>query len=264
MAFEPKIDLTMKNEITRLKQNEAENKYKQELKDFREAQQLSDYAFEQKQNHYYRDLVNKGKVPLDEKGNRMGSKWDKLRLAMGGQSQQDYVSYNTFNSSMMALLIAYKEYLLEAVMQERDESVMKWILLPAHKGLRALFNKFTLTDPSKPEVVLPLLVHNVDMNEDNELKIAPLVSEDGSSSGLDEENKEFNDSIQDCFTKGVEAWLKEGHGYTRIDGTQKFKNADGTELTKEEFEKLKNHEENGLDAYLSGKFDLSFKPGPKP
>jgi len=48
------------------------------------------------------------------------------------------------------------------------------------------------------------------------------------------------------------------------DNPNKFIDGNGKELTKDQFNDLKNDPKNGLDAFLSGHFDLNISERPSP
>lgn len=272
----PKKDLEMQNELLRIREEEikaALEAYKLKAKEDRAIA----VAAEQDR------IAKEGIIGVDQKGNPIDI-WNPVRekiesaLASERLGYQDWQAAMTSTFDLMvnlskALTHTRKELITGPLgialvngVQLTDpffiETVPKFLGIPSPgpviplPGLAdaydPLMEKIKSTFIGNPEVDLPVLEHSVQFNEKNELDIKPLIRSDNVD--LAPGNK-----LDQLFEKGVVAWLDK-IGYTRKPGTKNefIDKIDGTALTKDLFENKKEDPNQGLHAFLTDRFVLSF------
>lgn len=274
----PKKDLEMQNELLRIREEEikaALEAYKQKVKEDRSIIE----AAEQDR------IAKEGIVGLDQKGNPIDL-WNPVREKIDSALASERFGYQDWQAAMTATFDLMVN-LSKALTHTRKESITGPL------G-QALINGVQLTDPffietvpkflgipslgpviplpgladaydplmekikskftGNSEVDLPVLEHSVEFSEKNELNIKPLIRSDNVD--LAPGNK-----LDQLFEKGVVAWLDK-IGYTRKPGTKNefIDKIDGTDLTKDLFENKKEDPNQGLNAFLTDRFNLSFSP----
>lgn len=238
----------MKRHLERLKQ-QAENDNKAAVDKAitaRDAKIAMDRQLEQAR---LMDELSEGGHILDEKGNKIPL-WDVAIKKAQNAIDAEVMAYNDWRAAMMGLLTLYAA-LVDALHQSVDESIWaplqiiakNYALYPLADAIR---NKFT----GDPKVDLPTLIHNVHLNENNELVIDPLVRSDGN---------EKSDPLQALFEKGISIWLKDMGYKPDSSNPKKFVNAEGETLSLNIFKKLKNDPDKGLSAVLNINKDLKFE-----
>ena len=126
------------------------------------------------------------------------------------------------------------------------------------KGIEQAFH------PVKPEpITLPELHQYVEFGDDNKLNLDSL-----KKNFLRSDNKPLEEVEVEHFQVGVIAWLME-RGYSPDPATpnQYINNDTHNRLTKNEFIRLRDDEDHGLNKYLASAFDMKFKqtpPSPAP
>ncbi|MBN9229740.1 MAG: hypothetical protein BGO90_03695 [Legionella sp. 40-6] len=120
-----------------------------------------------------------------------------------------------------------------------------------------------------PRINIPTLVHDVSMNENNQIQIGGFktASKGEDFNLVNADNKEI-DSLKDEFDTVVKLWLNTNHYIKMNDGTYVNYDTNSPDynqvLTKQKFEELKNNPEHGLDHFLETNSELKFSPGAKP
>ncbi len=279
----PNKDLEMQKELKRIRQEELKNElkaYKLKISEDRHYAMEDDKA----------KLENEGVLQRDEKtGKPIKTLWTQVEEQVDSVLSVKRAAYNDWQNAMTEVLAVMCD-LSKAMIQTRKEwitgplsqalvygvqitdplftqTIPKFFGLPAQKAIpipgsldiydlisgfvKDKFEKFT----GKPDVDLPSLEHSVGFNDKNELTVEPLLRSDKVISA---ENK-----LDALFKKGVVDWLDQ-IGYAPKPGTNNefMDKNDGTPLTKEMFETKKNDVNQGLNAYLSDRFDLNFVPRP--
>ena len=122
------------------------------------------------------------------------------------------------------------------------------VFLLEHKLLPEIWNKLK----KDPEAVLPILIHEVKLNEHNQLEVNLTEKGHGATGQFDEQ-----------FKSVVVEWLNE-QGYTPDpdpNHQDQFIHSNSKEtLTRTAFEALKNDEVHGLDQFLTASSELQFQP----
>lgn len=199
------------------------------------------------------DKVEEGRYVKDRKGN-LYDRWENVARNAEEASKMDGKSYNTWQSTILDLVNMYFEVTL-VLNQELKELFVNAVNL----GLQA---KDMATDkflpPPKAEVVLPKLLSQVEMDEENKIDLEKLklVRYEGDKLGK---------AVDDLFKKGVKQWL-EGKGYKANPAEPgKWIHIDtGVELNKATFDSLKNDPDTGLTATLSQQHEVDIEERPSP
>lgn len=201
------------------------------------------------------DSLRKGRKSTNEHGQEIDL-WEEVnKKAKLATNLDNVMSYNDWRSAMMALLAMYFT-LCKALSQSRSEVFAEI----GHGALDKIVQGYTKLRQygPKPDVVLPALSHSVSFNDKNEIQFDKLELETSDGSLLD-------GSLDSFFQKGIVAWLdKCGYEPSKENPNKFLSKEDGSELTKAEFDELKNDEGKGLAAYLSDRFDLQITQRPSP
>lgn len=135
----------------------------------------------------------------------------------------------------------------------------------AHTGKDKIVDKLR----GDPRINIPTLVHDVSMDENNQLQIGGFkTANKGTDFNVLNEKQEEVASLKNEFDTLVKLWLNTNHYMKMNDGTYVNNDADSPDynkvLTKEKFEELKNDAEHGLNHFLETNSDVRFSPGAKP
>jgi hypothetical protein len=104
----------------------------------------------------------------------------------------------------------------------------------------------------KKTVDLPKIEFSVNVKENGQIQ---------STAAMDGKVLSSGNEISRHLDVGLELWAK-SHGYSIDPSDSRLKNDVGEVMTSEKFEELKNDPDKGLDAFLSGRFDmnLTYRP----
>lgn len=229
-------DESMKKELLKLERNRLLAQRREELAGIRAVA-----------NARERDKLVSERLVQDPRGGPLKTKWEIAKAEADKALSAEVTMYNDWRNAMMGLLSMYSA-LTDALIQTRKE-----LFQYASHNLSGDGDGGKL---SPMEQELPALFHKVNCNDKNELEFKNLALETSTGTKLD-------NTLDELFRKGVEHWLSEcGYKSCGTNSSQFYNIQDNSILTKEKFNELKDDSNKGLDAFLSGHFDMSIRNSP--
>ncbi len=206
----------------------------------------------------------------DEHGREI-TLWDKLVRDADRAIHSEQNSYNDWRSAMMSLWSLYST-LFDALSNSLAVIASPYTT-QAKQLLRDQFLvpfKDKLVDKllGNPRVDLPALIHDVSLNDQNQLVIGDLERSDKANEGLINRKEtvelveEKTANLNQGFKTLVALWLKEHDYEPGADGTFVKTTGDRGVLTKAAFETLRDDPEDGLGKFLGVETELQYRPRP--
>lgn len=235
----------MDKEATKLAQEKALSlkssvEYKKKIQEERNAAIMDEIA----------QIAAKGKYMKD---GRECTLWDRLKEEADEATSPKQFAYHDWRSAMMSLL-ALCSALVDAGNQTLHETISP-VTTPLKHSIKNYIwdTKDYILDKLRgdPRVVLPTLIHDVKINDDNKLELS-----------LQRDDKEANmGGLNNSFRTLITLWLDQ-HGYeAHPEHEGVYVNKESREpLTSQQFRELKDA---SLHEFL-GDLDLEFRAAPTP
>lgn len=214
----------------------------------------------------------------EEKEHKKEKAWHALEEASKKLIEEGMKGYDTYISAMLGIVHNCNLFVDADVMGSLTASALTMVRA-SHEGLKDLsiagvIDKIKTAKgapmPSIREVKLPDLQHNIKFNDKNVLDIDfdSLRRSDGKlfdDAYFEDKNMPpgaHQNILRSALKNGVHVWLEQLGYEAKKDGTFVSKKDKTTILTQTQFETLRRDPTNGLDAFLSGRFEMNIEYAP--